>query len=77
MNKLRKQYTNVGHPLVVLRFEDGHEIHIPKGQGKSFDIYPGEMVRILVVWDRSAEERELLESRRAEQFPDATNGGGD
>ena len=37
--KVRKQYTNSDHPHVVLRFEDGHEIDIPKGTAKSFDAF--------------------------------------
>ena len=35
--KLRKKYENVAFPVVILRFEDGHEIEILKGQGKTFD----------------------------------------
>src|SRR5665647_2012742 len=37
--KLRKQYANKDYPNVVLRFEDGHEIEIIKGAGKTFDCY--------------------------------------
>ena len=37
--KLRKQYANTEYPNIVLRFEDGHEIHVPKGSTKSFDCY--------------------------------------
>ena len=33
--KLRKQYVNNDYPHVMLRFEDGHEIQIPKGVGKA------------------------------------------
>ncbi len=68
---LRKQYTNTDHPLVVLRFEDGHEIKVNKGAGKSFNIYRGESVKILAVFDPSATERELIEARKADDFPDA------
>lgn len=68
---LRKQYTNTDHPLVVLRFEDGHEIKVNKGAGKSFNIYSGESVKILAVYDPSATERELIEARKADDFPDA------
>lgn len=70
--KLRKQYTNTDYPTVVLRFEDGHEIRIRKGSGKAFDIFPGEQVRVLALYDpTSAEGRELVETRRAEAFEDA------
>lgn len=68
---LRKQYTNTDHPLVVLRFEDGHEIKVNKGVGKSFNIYSGESVKILAVYDPSSAERELIEARKADAFPDA------
>jgi hypothetical protein len=68
---LRKQYTNNEHPQVVLRFEDGHEIKVNKGAGKSFNIYSGESVKILAVYDPSAAERELIEARKADDFPDA------
>lgn len=68
---LRKQYTNTDHPLVVLRFEDGHEIKVNKGAGKSFNIYSGESVKILAVYDPSATDRELIEARKADDFPDA------
>lgn len=68
---LRKQYTNTDHPQVVLRFEDGHEIKVNKGAGKSFNIYSGESVKILAVYDPAATERELIEARKADDFPDA------
>jgi hypothetical protein len=68
---LRKQYTNTDHPLVVLRFEDGHEIKVNKGAGKSFNIYSGESVKILAVYDPSSKERELIEARKADDFSDA------
>jgi len=70
--KVRKQYTNKDYPHVVLRFEDGHEIHIPKGNAKSFDAYVGERIKILVVYDPTAHEREKIDTLRAEQFEDAT-----
>lgn len=69
--KLRKQYTNTDHPNVVLRFEDGHEIKVPKGQGKSFDCYSGETVKVLAIYDPTSGERELVSSRKADSFPDA------
>ena len=67
--RLRKQFTNDAHPEVVLRFEDGHEIHIARGQGKSFDVWPGERVKILAR-DEGAPGRELIDTKRGEQFPD-------
>lgn len=70
-SKLRKQYTNQDFPEVVLRFEDGHEIHVPKGRGKSFDTFQGETIKVLAIHDHTSDERELIESRRADDFPDA------
>ena len=70
--KLRKQYANADHPHVVLRFEDGHEIHIQKGSTKAFDCYAGERIKILAVYDPTSKEREKIDTWRAEQFPDAT-----
>lgn len=70
--KIRKQYKNSDHPHVVLRFEDGHEIHIPKGTAKSFDAYVGERIKILAVYDPTAKEREKIDTLRAEQFEDET-----
>ena len=70
-NKLRKAYVNVDHPAVVLRFEDGHEIRIPQGKVKTFDAYTGEVIRVVAVFDATAKERDLLESVRAEELPDA------
>ena len=67
----RKQFSNQQWPLVILRFEDGHEIHIPRGAGKSFDVFPGETIRIVAVWDPTAPERELIGSRRGSEFDDA------
>lgn len=69
--KIRKQYTNSEYPEVLLRFEDGHEIHIPKGSTKSFDCYAGERVKILAKYDPTSGEREKVDTLRAEQFPDA------
>jgi hypothetical protein len=70
--KVRKQYRNADHPHVVLRFEDGHEIHLPKGTTKSFDAYVGERIKILAVYDPTSKEREKIDTLRAEQFEDAT-----
>lgn len=69
--KIRKQYVNSDHPWVVLRFEDGHEITVKKGQGKTFDAYAGETVKILAVYDHTSGERELVESRKGQDFSDA------
>jgi hypothetical protein len=69
--KLRKQYVNSDHPTVVLRFEDGHEIRVKKGAGKAFDAYSGETIKVLAVYDHTSGERELVESRKADDFADA------
>ncbi|HTK48815.1 MAG TPA: hypothetical protein VL328_12640 [Gemmatimonadaceae bacterium] len=71
VTKLRKAYVNLNYPLVVLRFEDGHEIRIKQGKVKTFDAYTGEVVRVVAVFDDSGRERDLLESVRAEDLPDA------
>ena len=67
--KLRKAYVNLEYPYVVLRFEDGHEIRIAQGKVKTFDAYTGEVIKVVAVFD--AKERDLLESLRAEELPDA------
>jgi hypothetical protein len=69
--KLRKQYINTEYPNLVLRFEDGHEIVVKRGVGKTFDIFAGETVRMLAVFDPDARERELVATRKAEEFDDA------
>ena len=69
--KLRKAYVNLAHPLVVLRFEDGHEIKVPQDRVKTFDAYPGELIKVVAVYDPSSRERDLLEAVRAEDLPDA------
>lgn len=69
--KLRKQYVNHDHPMVMLRFEDGHEIKIYRGTGKTFDVYSGETIKILAVDDPGGRERDLIEARKADDFPDA------
>ena len=66
--QLRKQYVNTEYPNVVLRFEDGHEIVVKRGVGKTFDIFPGETVRVLAVFDPDARERELVMTKKAEEF---------
>ena len=69
--KLRKAYVNHDNPLVVLRFEDGHEIRVPRGKVKTFDCYSGETIKIVAVFDPTSSERELLETLRADELPDA------
>ena len=69
--KLRKQYVNTEYPNVVLRFEDGHEIVVKRGVGKTFDIFAGETVRVLAVYDPDARERELVMTKKAEEFDNA------
>ena len=69
--RIRKQYENRDYPTVVLKFEDGHEIHVPRGVGKSFDAWPGETIKLLSVYDPTSGERDLIEARRADAFADA------
>ena len=70
-SKLRKAYVNLGHPSVTLRFEDGHEIKISKGKVKTFDAYSGEVIKVVAIYDPTSRERDLLESVRADDLPDA------
>lgn len=65
---IRRRYANVEYPLVVLRFEDGHEIQLKKGEGKVFDAFAGETIKVVVLWDPSSGEREVVATRRAEEF---------
>ena len=69
--RVRKQYTNSEYPLVIMRFEDGHEIKVYRGTGKEFDAYPGETIKLLAMFDPSSHDRELVDTRRADQFEDA------
>jgi hypothetical protein len=69
--RLRKAYINRDHPLVLLRFEDGHEIRVQRGKVKTFDAYTGEIIKVVAVYDPTSAERELLETVRAEELPDA------
>ena len=69
--KLRKQYLNNEYPHLVLKFEDGHEIVIKRGTGKAFDCYAGESIKLLAVFDADARERDLVETRKSDDFPDA------
>lgn len=71
VNRLRRRYLNTDHPMVVLRFEDGHEIRVQQGQGKEFDAYEGETIKVLAIYDPTSRERELVASRKAETFDPA------
>lgn len=66
--RLRRRYTNAKYPLVILRFEDGHEIRLKRGEGKSFDAFAGETVKVVVLWDPGANDREVVSVLKAEQF---------
>jgi hypothetical protein len=66
--KLRRSYTNTVRATVLLRFEDGHEIRVPQGEGRTFDCWAGESIAIVALWDPTSNERELLERRKAEGF---------
>jgi hypothetical protein len=69
--KFRKAYINREHPVVLLRFEDGHEIRVSQGKVKTFDAYAGEIIKVVAVYDPTSAERVLLETVRAEELPDA------
>jgi hypothetical protein len=69
--RLRRRYVNTKYPLIMLRFEDGHEIRLEKGQGKTFDAYQGETVKIVAIWDPAAGDREVVGVLKAEQFEEA------
>lgn len=69
--KVRKQYENNEYPLAILRFEDGHEIKVYKNTGKHFDAWPGETVKILAMYDPTSNDRELVASRKTEEFADS------
>lgn len=66
--RLRRRYFNEKYPVVVLRFEDGHEIALQKGEGKTFDAYDGETIKVVVVWDATAGDREVIAVVKAEQL---------
>jgi hypothetical protein len=70
--RLRRRYVNSKYPRIVLRFEDGHEIRVERGQGKTFDAYVGETVKVIAIWDPTADEREVVAVLKAEQFEDDT-----
>jgi len=69
--RLRRRYANTKYPLVVLRFEDGHEIALRKGESKTFDAYVGETIKVVAVWDPTAAERDVIAVLKAEQFEEA------
>lgn len=69
--KLRRRYVNPVRAIVLLRFEDGHEIRVPQGEGREFDCWAGETITVVALWDPTINERELLERRKAEDFDDA------
>lgn len=71
--KLRKQYTNDKYPLVVLKFEDGHEIKVYQNTGKVFDVWAGETIKLMAVYDPTSKEWELIESKKSDSFDDASN----
>ena len=68
--RIRKQYVNSEYPLVLLRFEDGHEIKVYKGTGKEFDCYPGETIKVLAMYDPTSHDRELVATKKADEFAD-------
>jgi hypothetical protein len=69
--RLRRRYKNATYPLVALKFEDGHEIRLKKGEEKAFDAYVGETVKVVVLWDPTSQEREVVAVKKAEQFEEA------
>lgn len=69
--KLRKQYSNTAYPMVVLKFEDGHEIKIYQNTGKVFDVWSGETIKVMAVYDPTSKEWELVESKKSDAFDDA------
>jgi hypothetical protein len=71
VKRIRKQYKNSDYPLIIMRFEDGHEIKVYQGTGKEFDAYPGETIKLLAMYDPTSHDRELVEARKADSFPDA------
>lgn len=71
VNRLRRRFVNADHPMIVLRFEDGHEIRVARGQGKEFDAYEGETIKVIAIYDPTSTERDVLASRKAETFEPA------
>ena len=68
--KMRKKYVNNEYPLVIMRFEDGHEIKVYQNTGKEFDAWPGETVKLLAMYDPTSHDRELIEAKKVDAFPD-------
>jgi hypothetical protein len=66
--RLRRRFANDRYPEVMLRFEDGHEIRVKRGETKDFDAYAGETIKVVVLWDPSSGERETVDVRKAELF---------
>ena len=71
--KLRKQYSNNTYPMVVLKFEDGHEIKIYQNTGKVFDVWSGETIKVMAVYDPTSKEWELVETKKSDAFDDASS----
>ena len=69
--KLRKQYVNAEYPKLVLKFEDGHEIRVMKGTGKTFDCWAGESIKLLAIIDPEERERTHVGTKKADEFDDA------
>ena len=42
-----------------------------KGTGKEFDCYPGETIKIMALYDPTSNERELVSTKKSDDFPDA------
>jgi hypothetical protein len=69
--RLRRSYSNTTHALILLRFEDGHEIALRRGEAKAFDAYRGERIKVVAIWDADAGDREVIRVLKAEQFEEA------
>jgi len=69
--RLRRRYLNDKYPLLALKFEDGHEIRLKKGEAKTFDAYAGETIKVVVLWDPTSQEREVVAVKKAEDFEEA------
>ena len=69
--RLRKRYVNERYPMVVLRFEDGHEIRVRRGAGKTFDVFAGEVVKVVAIWDPTSAERDVVGTLKGEEFESA------
>ena len=58
----------------VRTFPDAvYEIKVYKGTGKEFDCYPQEKIKLLAMYDPTSNERELIEQRKSDDFPDVTD----